>query len=121
MKKLALCAFFLAGSLLAQQSETVMVKYHAKPGSETELARVIEKHWKTVSGLKLVRDTPHVMVQGTEGGKTYFVEIFTWRDGNTPDSAPPAIQSIWAEMGKLVEARGGKPGIDFVEVSVVTP
>jgi hypothetical protein len=102
--------------------ETVLVTYHAKPGSETELGRVIARHWATALELKLVRDAPHVLVRGTEdSGKTYFVEIFSWRDGSIPDAAPPAIQAIWAEMNKLVETRAGKPGLDFAEVSVLTP
>ena len=49
-----------------------------------------------------------------ENGETYFVEIFTWRDAAIPDHAPPAIQSIWAEMNKLVEGRG-------IEIAEVTP
>jgi hypothetical protein len=43
-------------------------------------------------------------VRGNEQGKTYFVEIFTWRDANIPDAPPAAIQNIWAEMNQLVES-----------------
>jgi hypothetical protein len=105
----------------AEKPETVMLRFQAKAGAEEELARVIARHWKTARELKLVRETPHVTVRGTEGGKTYFVDIFTWRDATIPDAAPPAIQAIWGEMGKLVEARGGKPGIEIAEVAVETP
>jgi hypothetical protein len=102
--------------------ETVIVTYHAKPGSEAELASVIAKQWRIARDLKLVREAPHVAVRGTEdGNKTYFVEIFTWRDASIPDSAPAAIQAIWAVMNKLVEPRGGKSGIDIAEVSVFAP
>ena len=104
----------------AAKPETVMVTYHAKPGAENELARVLARHWATARDLKLVRDAPRLNVRGVEeGGKTFYVEIFTWRDAAIPDHAPAAIQSIWAEMGKLVEARSGRPGIEIVEVSVV--
>lgn len=122
---LMLSTLFL-GLSAAQQTnekpETVMVTYHAKPGSEAELASVIVKQWRTARDLKLVREAPHVVVRGTEdGNKTYFVEIFTWRDASIPDSAPAAIQAIWSEMNKLVERRGGKSGIDIAEVSVFVP
>jgi hypothetical protein len=100
--------------------ETVTVTCHAKPGSEAELARVLARHWTAVRNLKLVRDEPHLTLRGIEDGdKTYFVEIFTWRDSAIPDAAPAPIQAIWTEMRKLVEPRGGRPGIDIVEVSVV--
>ena len=116
----------LLGPSAAQQTgakpETVMVTCHAKPGSEAELARVIARHWTAVHGLKLVHDTPHLTLRGVEDGdKTYFVEIFTWRDAGIPDAAPPAIQAIWAEMSNLVEPRAGRTGIDIVPVSVIAP
>jgi hypothetical protein len=101
--------------------ETVMVTYHAKPGSETALADAIARQWAAANRLKLVLETPHALVRGDEQGKTYFVEIFTWRNANIPDAPPAAIQNIWADMNQLVEPRGGKPGIDFAAVSVVAP
>lgn len=104
----------------AATPETVMVTVHAKAGAEADLARVMLRHWQTVRRLNLVQDTPRLALRGTEGDNlTYFVEIFTWRDINIPDNAPPEIQAIWAEMQKLTEARGGRPGIDISEVSVV--
>jgi hypothetical protein len=101
--------------------ETVMVTYHAKAGSEAALANAIAKQWAAANRLKLVLETPHTLVRGDEQGKTYFVEIFTWRDANIPDAPPAAIQNIWAEMNQLVESRGARPGIDFAAVSVVVP
>ena len=100
--------------------ETVMVTFRAKAGAEDELARVIEKHWATGSALGLFQPTPHLTVRGQDGDKkTYFVDVFTWRDATIPDHAPPAIQAVWADMNRLTEARGGKPGLEFAEVSVV--
>ena len=105
---------------LAGQPEAVIVTLHAKTGAEAELAAVIARHWETARQLNLVLDAPHLTVRGTENGtQTYFVEIFTWRDASIPDAAPPAIRAIWAEMNRLVEARGSKPGLDFAEVTIV--
>jgi hypothetical protein len=115
MRMIVLLILALAAS--AQQSahpETVMITCHAKAGAEAELQRVLTRHWNSASDLKLVRDTPHIRLRGVENGHTYFVEIFTWRDAEIPDHAPPAIQSIWAEMNKLVEGRG-------IEIAEVTP
>ena len=39
--------------------------------------------------------------------------------GHGPDHAPAEIQTIWAEMNRLVEPRNGHPGLEFSEVSIV--
>lgn len=115
-------AILLCGAccVSAAAPETVIVTLHAKPGAEAALARVIAKHWDTARKLKLVQNAPHVTLRGDENGKTYFVEIFTWRDGSVPDAAPAEIQAIWKQMNDLVEAREGKPGLDFRAVSLLT-
>jgi hypothetical protein len=46
-------------------------------------------------------------------GKTYSIEIFTWRDASIPDHAPAAVLSLWQEMKEPVEGRG-------VEIALVT-
>ena len=110
----------LASGGAVEHPETVMVTLHAKPGSEAELAAVIARHWDTARRLDLVLDAPHLTVRGVESdAKTYFVEIFTWRDPSVPDNAPADIQKIWAEMNRLVEPRNGQPGLEFSEVAVV--
>jgi hypothetical protein len=119
-RTIAILLLSLGVCLAADKPETVMLRLQSKAGSEDDLARVIARHWKTARDLKLVDDAPHVTVRGSENGKSYFVDIFTWRDASIPDSAPPAIQAIWAEMNKLVEARGGKPGIEIAEVNLAT-
>jgi hypothetical protein len=101
--------------------ETVMVTLQAKSGNEAALAQVIEKHWNTARRLNLILESLRVTVRGEEAGKVYFVHIFTWRDASLPDRAPSAIQAIWTEMNALVEARNGRPGLEFVEVVPVEP
>ena len=38
--------------------ETVMITLHAKPGAESELERVLAKHWAAIRGLNLVTGGP---------------------------------------------------------------
>jgi hypothetical protein len=110
----------LVTSLGAEAQETVMITFHAKPGAESKLAGVIERHWETVKRLNMVTDQPHVTLKGTESSdKTYFVEILTWRDASIPDSAPPEILAIWKEMNDLVEPRGGQLGLNISEVTPI--
>lgn len=100
--------------------ETVMVTYHAKAGSEADLAKVLARQWATGRNLKLFVDAPHLLVRGVEAGnKPYFVEILTWRDASVPDAPPDAIRTLWGEMNKLVESRGGRPGIEIAQVTLV--
>lgn len=101
--------------------ETVMITFQVKPGADADLAGVIARHWDTARRLNLVREAPHVTLRGTDKGQTYFVDIFTWRDASIPDHAPAAILEIWAEMNRLVEPRGGRPGLAIAEVSLLRP
>ena len=104
----------------AEPPETVMVTYHAKQGSEDELARVLADHWSTAKRLGLVAAEPHVVVRSAEAGQAVdFVEIFTWRDASIPDNAPEPIRASWDKMNKLVESRGGHPGIEVVQVKAL--
>ena len=120
-----ICVSGHLGSAVAQHAgepETVMITFHAKPGAEADLERVIARHWTTAREMQLVRDTPHVTIRGTEdGNKAYFIDIFTWRDARIPDAAPAEIQKIWNDMNRLVEARGGHRGLEIVAVSIVAP
>jgi hypothetical protein len=101
--------------------ETVISTFYAKPGAEAGLERVLAQHWATARRMNLMLDTPHVTLRGVDDNKkTYFIDVFTWRDAGIPDAVPPEIKSIWDEMNKLVEARDGHRGIEFKVVSVVT-
>ena len=96
------------------EPETVMVTCHAKEGADKELARVLARHWTTVRDLKLVTDAPHLTLRGAgEGGRIYFVEIFTWRDAAIPDNAPAAVRAIWEEMARFADK------IDIAEVEII--
>ena len=121
---LCCAALTQASSLVAQprseEPETVMITLHAKPGAESSLARVIERHWETVRRLNMVTDAPHVTLRGTENrDKTYFIEIMTWRDASVPDNAPPEILALWKELNELVEPRNGQRGLDITEMAIV--
>ncbi len=99
-----------------------MITLHAKPGAERELQLVLERHWATVRRMRLSGSAAHVTIRVIEdGNKVAFIHVFTWRNSKIPDSAPPAIQKIWADMNALVEARGGHPGLEIATVSMVRP
>ena len=72
---------------------------------------MIADHWATATKLGLVAPAPHIVVRN---GATV-VEIFTWKDVEIPDNAPPDILKIWGEMSKLIEKKIGMT-IDQVEL-----
>lgn len=105
----------LARSSEAAPPETVMITLHAKPGAEDAIAGVLARHYNTAVRLGLIgADSPHMTLRtaGDRGGAD-FVEILTWLDADMPDSPPQDIDTIWREMNRLVESRGGRPGIDI--------
>ena len=109
----ALVLLLVVSSVDAAEPETVMVTYRPSPGNDAKLEQVIRDHWATATKLGLVDiDNPHVLIRN---GKTY-VEIFTWKDGDIPDNAPPEILKIWGEMSKVTEK---KDGIRIDQVTMV--
>jgi hypothetical protein len=122
---LAILAFaFLRSTKITHaqsDTETVIATYQAKQGKEDDLLKVMAKHWATIHRLGMVLDQPHLVLRGKDdSGKTYFVEILTWDDAETPDHAPAEVRAIWKEMEPLVEQRPSHQGIEFPEVHVVT-
>ena len=118
---LAAVVLGVASYVNAQQPETVMITLRAKPGAERALADVLARHYETARRLELLSpDAAHVTLRAIDDSeKTYFVEILTWRDGEIPDHAPREIQAIWQEMNRLVEARGGRSGLEIVPMTAV--
>src|SRR5262245_18344305 len=97
-------------------TETVRVTHRVTPGSENAYLDLLARQWAALTKNKLVLDKPHMLVRGDEGGKPYFVEIFTWVSHESPDNVPADVQDVWGEMGKLVEPRNGHHAIEFPEV-----
>jgi hypothetical protein len=87
----------------ADDSETVVVTYQVEPNEEAALTKVNRRHWNVARRLSLVHVSPHILVQGTDEGRPYITEIFTWRDSSIPNNAPDEITRIWQEMEQLVE------------------
>ena len=101
--------------------ETVLVMYHVKPGFEKEMRAALDKVWEIYRKERLVYAQPHVIVRDTEdGGRTRFVEVFTWVSHSAPEHVPDAVKRIWDEMQAMCEARGGHNNLDGGEVELVT-
>ncbi|HUB25946.1 MAG TPA: hypothetical protein VL992_11000 [Tepidisphaeraceae bacterium] len=105
--------------------ETVLITYHVKPGDEAALRQLLKKTWNDYRDEEsLVDPFPHVIVCGAEdGGKTKFVEIFTWVSISSPQLASEitGINDDWASMHSLCEARGHSSDIELEPVQKVEP
>jgi hypothetical protein len=102
--------------------ETMLLTYHVQPGNEAELLDVLSRAWEIYRKNHLVLAQPHVIIRATEnGGKTRFVQIFTWVSHSAPEHAPDAVKKIWEQMQSLCEARDGHVGLEGAEVELVIP
>ena len=114
-------ATFAAAQLPDTEPETVLITFHVQKGHEEEMKKVLSEAWQTYTRFDMVLPEPHVILQGSENGAPYLVEILTWRDHDIPDHMPAEVQAIWKHMNALCEKRGDKPPIDGGEVRMIVP
>lgn len=98
---------------------TVVCNYRIKKGQEGHFEKLLARHWPTLDKLGLVTPEPSQILRGSdETGGTFFLEIFTWKDGSTPQRAHemPDVMAVWEPMGMCTEARGGRPPMEFTHV-----
>ena len=99
----------------------MLVTYRVKPGSEAELQAVLSRAWQIYRSEHLVHAEPHIIVRDTEdGGKTRYVELFTWVSHAAPEHAPDSVKAIWKQEHTLCEERNGHSGIEGGEVEFLT-
>ena len=112
MRKLLLILAF-ATAAYAEKPETVITTYYPKPGKDAEMIRILRDAWAIYTRLSLVTGQHQLYRATTEGGTSYFVEIFTWKDESIPDNAPPEVKRVWADMN----ANTSK--LDFAEITAI--
>ncbi len=103
-------------------AEAVICTYRVKEGSEAAMLELIGRHWPTLRQAKLATPERPVVFEGRdESGKTFFVEVFSWVDGEAAGRAHqmPEVMAVWGPMGDLVEERLGRPGMEFPHVKPV--
>jgi hypothetical protein len=114
------CIVSLAVCSAADDPETVISTFRVRAGKEAEFAAIHAQAWPSYRRSGLVLDSPHLVMRGKDdAGKTYFVEILTWKSHDAPDHAPKEIQAIWSKLEALCESRDGHRGIEFPEVEIV--
>ena len=104
----------------ATDPETVLVTYHVEAGKEAEFETALSGAWVIYRREHLVFAKPHFVVRDTEdGGKTRFVEVFTWKSHAIPEHAPKAVKTVWQQEQSLCGARNGHGGIEIGEVQII--
>jgi hypothetical protein len=116
------CATTKSGGDQASRPETVLVNYRAKRGSEAALEQALSQAWQIYRREHLVFAQPHIIVRDREaGGKTRFIEIFTWVSHTAPEHAPVSVKVMWNRLTLLCESRDGHRGLEGGEVEIVPP
>ena len=101
------------------KTETVMVTYHVQVGQADGFQTLLAHAWDVYRSEGMVDSTPHTVIQGSEdGGRPYFVEIFTWKQA--PDNPSANVKDVWKQEQALVESRDGHTGIDGGMVQLIT-
>lgn len=112
MRKLLLILAF-ATAAYGQKPETVLSTFYPKPGKDAELLQALREEWAVYTRLNLVTGEHQFYRATTEGGSTYYVQIFTWKDESIPDNAPPEVKKVWA----VLNANTAK--LDFAEITAI--
>lgn len=98
MRRLFVLILFVAAAAYAEP-ETVIVNYYPKPGKDADVLRSIHEAWRVMTKLNLVTgDHQLYQAQSEGGGRTFYVEILTWRDASIPDNIPAEVKKVWGEM-----------------------
>ncbi len=99
---------------------TVMARFHVKEGKEAEFERVHTEAWQAYLRLDLIQPTPHLVLRGKEeSGKTYYVEILTWKDVSVTGNPPEEVRALWMQLNEACEARNGHQAIEFPAVEIL--
>ena len=104
-------------------ANTVICTFRIKRGRERAMMRLLKAHWPTLRRLGLVTAERSRLFRGKDKtGKSYFVEIFTWKNQAAVDFAhrSPEVMAVWEPMGALVEKRLGRPAWEFPHVEAVS-
>jgi hypothetical protein len=98
--------------------------YRVKDGDAEKFLDLLREHAPTLRRLGLVTDEPSLLFHGRdESGQSFFVEVLHWKSDDGPSIAEqtPEVLAIWERMGQCVEARLGRPPMEFPLVEQIEP
>ena len=80
----------------------VIAVFKPKPGMQSQLAAVVEKHWRVLRAEKLVTDRPRYAMQADDG---CVIEVFEWLSAQAIEQAHQnaAVHALWDEFGAACE------------------
>jgi len=105
------------------EAHIALCTYRVKEGKDGEFLALLGTHAPTLQRLGLLTSDPMPLFQGTdESGRSFFVELLHWKsaEGHKLAEQMPEVLRIWEAMGKLVEARMGRPAMEFPFVEPVS-
>jgi len=106
------------------KSHVALCTYRVQEGKDGEFLALLRNHAPTLQRLGLLTSETTQRFHGKdESGKSFFVELLYWKSAEGPNLAEqmPEVLRIWEAMGKLVEARLGRPPMEFPFVEPVSP
>jgi hypothetical protein len=100
---------------------SVICTYRVRADRRDAFVELLARHWPTLRDAGLATDTPAIHFEAVTSGDPHdeagptFVEIFSWAGPDSADLAhrSPEVMAVWEPMGAMVEARGGRPPMEF--------
>jgi len=85
----------------------MLCTYRPRKGKEKELLSLVKNNWTTLKRAGLVTKDRAIVYRATDkkSGRVYFVESFSWMNGEASDAAHrnPEVIAVWDAMGALLE------------------
>jgi hypothetical protein len=90
----------------------VLCIYRVKSGKDADFKKLLEKHGPAMKKAGLQGKPPTVWKSATREGKTVFIEMMQWKDGDSAHAAHqmPEVMAVWEPMGELTE------GMEFLDL-----
>jgi hypothetical protein len=92
----------------------VLCIYRVKPGKDADFKKVLAQHDPALkkAGLSGAK-APTIWQSASRDGKTVFIEMMQWKDGNSAAAAHqmPEVMAVWEPMGNFLE------GMEFLDLA----
>jgi len=91
----------------------VLCIYRVKAGKGADFKKILEKHGPALKKAGLTSGkAPTIWKSATRDGKTVFIELMQWKDGNSAAAAHqmPEVMAVWEPMGNFTD------GMEFLDL-----
>jgi len=106
----------------AEERDPVLIIYHVRPGSESELQNLLKRAWQTYLSEGLVCSKPHLVMRVREDEQNFrIIEGFCWVGPFATEYPPDQVKQVWRLIEPLCESRQGNASIEVRQAEILSP